>query len=134
MRVITYLGVAGGSLLEVLDLKIPSSTKNIEELVKIGELWTTLGNPKKRRQYKRGVPRMDKHCAVLPAELEGAVKKEQKKNARIKKWPVCSHPFHLKTMVKLMRWPHIFWLVLLLFSLCPESASSQVQDASRNYI
>lgn len=134
MRVITYLGVAGGSLLEVLDLKHPSSTKNIEELVKIGELWTTLGNPKKRRQYKREVPRMDKHCAVLPAELEGAVKKEQKKNARIKKWPVCSRPFHLKTMVKLMRWPHIFWLVLLLFSLCPESASSQVQDASRNYI
>lgn len=133
MRVITYLGVAGGPLMKILELEHPSSARNIKELLfKIGELWTTLGNPKKRQQYKYG---MHKHGAMLPAKIEGAEKKEQKKNARMKKWPVCSIPFHLKTMVKLMRWPHIFlWLMLLLFSVCPESASSQVQDASRNYV
>lgn len=136
MRVITYSGVAGGPLMEVLDLKHPSSTRNIKELLfNIVELWTTLGNPKKGQQYKCRVPRMDKHGAVLTAKIEGSSKKEQKKNARIKKWPVCSLPFNLRTMVKLMRWPHIFfWLMLLLFSLCPESASSQVQNASRNEV
>lgn len=134
MRVITYSGVAGGPLMEVLDLKRPSSTRNIKELLfKIGELWTTVRNPKKRQQYKCRVPRMDKRGAVLSAKIEGAAKKEQKKTARMKTWPLCSTPFNLKTMVKMMGRPHIFfWLMLLLFSLCPESASSQVQDASSN--
>lgn len=135
MRVITYLGVAGSPLMEVLDLEHPSSTRNNKELLfKVGELWTTLGNQKKRQQNNCGVPRMDKHGSVLSGKVEGAVKKEQKMNARMKTWPVCSIPFHLKTTVKSMPWPHIFfWLMLLLFSLCPESASSQVQNASRNY-
>lgn len=135
MRVITYSGVAGGPLMEVSDLKHPSSTRNIKEpRFKIGELWTILGNSKRRQQSKRGVPRMDKHGAVLSAKRRGAVKREQKKNARTKKWPVCSIPFHLKTVVKPMRRPHTcFWLMILLFSLCPESASSQVQNASRKY-
>lgn len=132
MRVITHSGVTGGPLMEVLDLKHPSSTRNIKEpRFKIGEPWTTLGNSEKRQQYKCGVPRMDKHVAGLCAK-KGAVKKEQKKNARTKKRPVGSIPFYLKTMVKLMRWPYIFfWLITLLFSLCPESASSQVRDASK---
>lgn len=128
MRVITYLGVAEGPLMEVLDLEHPSSTRNIKELLfKTGELWTSLGNQKKRQQYKCGVPRKDKHGALLSAKIEVAVKKGHKNNARMKKRPVCSIPFHLKTIVRLMRWPQIFFWLMLLFSLCSESASSQVK-------
>lgn len=131
MRVITYLGVAEGPLMEVLDLEHPSFIRNIKELLKTGELWTTLGIQRKRPQYQCGVPRKDKHGALLSAKIEVAVKKGHENNARMKKWPICSIPFHLKTIVKLTRWPQIFfWSMLLLLSLCPESASSQVQDAS----
>lgn len=133
MRVITYLGVAEGPLMEVLDLEHPSSIRNIKELpFKTGELWTTLGIQRKRPQYKCGVPRKDKHGALLSAKIEVAVKKGHENNARMKKWPICSIPSHLKTTVKLTRWPQIFFwsMLLLLLSLCPQSASSQVQDAS----
>lgn len=153
MRVITYLGVAAGLLMEALDPEHPSTSRNIKELVlKIGELWTSLGTPKnlvvqfceftglrgiqqralnlntgqdKREIYKYGAHISYNPGAVLSAKIEGAIKK-----ARRKRWPICANPFNLKTMVKLMQWPHIFlWLTVLLFSLCPELVSSQVGDA-----
>lgn len=147
MRVITYLGVVGGPLMEALDPEHPSTSRNIKELVfKIGELWTTLGTPKnlfvqfyelkdlrgiqhinlhtgqdKREIYKCGVHFSYNPGAVLSARVEGALKK-----ARRKRWPICANPFHLKTMVKLMQWPPIILWLMVLFSLCPESVSSQV--------
>lgn len=135
MRVITYLGESGGPLMDVLDLKPASFTRNIKEpRFKIGELWTTLCSPKKRQPYQCGAPKMDKHGAVLSAKIEGAVKKEKEKTARMNKWPVCSIPLLLKTVVNLMGWPHIFfWLMLLFFSLCPEFASSQVLACLRKW-
>lgn len=136
--------------MEALDPEHPSTSRNIKELIfKIGELWTTLGTPKnlvvqfcefkdlrgiqqramnlhtgqdKREIYKCGVDISYNPGAVLSARVEHSLKK-----ARRKKWPICANPFHLKTMVKLMQWPPIFlWLMVLLFSLCPESVSSQV--------
>lgn len=135
--------------MEALDPEHPATSSNIKELVfKIGELWTSPGTPKnlvvqlelkglrgiqqramnlntgqdKREIYKCGVHISYDPGAVLSAKIEGALKK-----ARRKRWPICANPFHLKTMVKLMQWPHIFlWLMVLLFSLCPESVSSQV--------
>lgn len=138
--------------MEALDPEHPSTSRNIKELVfKIGELWTSLGTPKnlvvqlefkglrgiqqrpmnldtgqdKREIYNCGVHISYNPGALLSAKIEGALKK-----ARRKRWPICANPFHLKTMVKLMQWRHIFlWLMVLLFSLCPESVSSQVGDA-----
>lgn len=144
--------------MEALDLEHPSSSssssRSIKELIfNIGECWTTPGAPKnsavqfcefkgrrgieqrdvtlntereKRATCKRGVRSGYNRGAVTSAEMEGAVKK-----ARTKTWRVCAIPFHLKTMVNMMGWPHFFlWsMVLLLLSLCPESASSQVRGA-----
>lgn len=139
--------------MEALDPEHPSTSRNIKELAfKIGELWTSLGTPKnlvvqfcefkglqgiqqramnlntgkdKREIYKCGVHISYNPGAVLSAKIEGALKK-----ARRKRWPICANLFYLKTMVKLMQWPHILiWLMVLLISLCPESVSSQVGDA-----
>ncbi|TDH17235.1 hypothetical protein EPR50_G00006290 [Perca flavescens] len=71
---------------------------------------------------------------ILPAaETEGEIKQTEKRMAKRKTMPVFSWLFHLKNitetvenMMKGMRWHQIFlWLTLLLFSLCPKSASSQ---------
>lgn len=144
--------------MEALDLEHPSSSSssssrnNKELLFNIGECWTTPGAPnnsavqfcefkgrrgieqrnvtlnterEKRATYKRGVHSGYNRGAVTSAKMEDAVKK-----ARMKTWHVCAIPFHLKTMVKMMGWPHFFlWSMVVLLSLCPESASSQVRDA-----
>lgn len=136
--------------MEALDLEHPSSSRNIKELIfNIGELWTSLGTPKnsgvqlsefkglrgiqqramnlntgqdKREIYRCGDHISNNAATVLSAKIEGALKKSRRKT-----WPICANPFHLKTMVKLIQWPHNFlWVMVLLFSLCPELASSQV--------
>lgn len=156
MRVITYLGAAGGPLMEGLDVKHPSSTssRNIKELIlKIGELWTMLGAPmnsvqlcefkslrgiehkdvtsnkeqEKREICKHGVSRMDRPGSAFPADIKSAVKK-----ATMKKWPLRVIPHRLTTTVTLMQWPQMFLWFMLLFSLGPEAASSQVPDDPTN--
>ncbi|XP_070842368.1 usherin [Chaetodon trifascialis] len=71
------------------------------------------------------------------AETEGEIKQEDGRMATRKSWLVSPRPFYLKNitegevkrgknMMKGVRWHHIFlWLILLLFSLCPEAASAQ---------
>lgn len=142
--------------MEALDLEHPSSSssssRNIKELIfNIGECWAMPGAPKnsavqfcefkgrrgierrdvtlntereKRATYKRGVRSGYNSGSVTSARTEGAVKK-----GRMKTWHVCAVPFHPKTMVKMMGWPHFFLWSMVLLSLCPESASSQVRGA-----
>ncbi len=78
------------------------------------------------------------------AETEGEIRQREKRTGKRKRWPVFPWPFHLKniaegdvkgekSMVKEMRWQHVFlWLTLVLFSLCPEPASSQVRVAFKS--
>lgn len=79
------------------------------------------------------------------AETEGEIKQREKRMGKRKRRPVFPFsPFHLKniiegdvkgekSMMKETRWRHIFlWLTLLLFSLCPKPASSQVRVAFKS--
>lgn len=80
------------------------------------------------------------------SEAEGAIKQKEKKKGKRKRWPVFPLPFHLKNIsegevkrgkstMKGMRWHHVFlWLILLLFSMCPETASSQVRVAFKRHV
>lgn len=90
----------------------------------------------KSRKYVSGLLSAD--------ETEGEIKQIEEMKEKRRRRPVFPWPFHLenitegkeerkkrgKNMVKRKRWHHIFlWLILLLFSLCPKPASSQVRVA-----
>lgn len=75
------------------------------------------------------------------AETQGEIERREQGMGKKKRWPVFIWPFHLrnitegevergKNVMKGMRRHHIFlWLILLLYSLCPIPASSQVRVA-----
>lgn len=77
------------------------------------------------------------------SEAERAIK--QKEKGKRKRWPVFPLPFHLKNIsdeevkrgkntMKGMRWHHVFLWLILLFSLCPKPASSQVRAAFKRHV
>lgn len=88
-----------------------------------------------RHNSKFNVPGTALAAKIEDTRNQKETKKEQRKQRRI-----VPLPFHLKNafegglrrgkkMMKRMRGHHIFlWLILLLFSLCPKSASSQVSS------
>lgn len=86
----------------------------------------------------------DDSGTLSPTETEGAIKQKEKKKGKKKRWSVFPLHFHLKNisegevkrgknMMKGMRSHRIFlWFILLLFSLCPKTASSQVRVAFKS--
>ena len=86
--------------------------------------------------------RTDVFGILSAAETEGKIEQREERMEKRKTWPVFPRPFHLKHITEgevkreknmMMRWHHIFlWLILLLFSLCPKPASSQVRGAVKS--
>ncbi len=78
---------------------------------------------------------------IRSAAEEVESKQKEERMEKLRRWSVFPCPFHLKNItegevkraqnvMKRMRWHRIFlWLILLLFSLCPKPASSQVRVA-----
>lgn len=88
-----------------------------------------------RHNRESNVPR-----TAVAAKIEGIRNQKETKKEQRNELCVVPLPFHLKNafegglrrgkkMMKQMRGRHILlWLILLLFSLCPKSASSQVSS------
>lgn len=69
-------------------------------------------------------------------ETEGEIKQREKRMRSTQIWPLFPWPFYTKnitvrgkSMMKRMKWHHLFIWLPLLFSLCPTPASSQVRVA-----
>nr|XP_040024120.1 usherin isoform X2 [Gasterosteus aculeatus aculeatus] len=69
---------------------------------------------------------------LLAAETEGEIKQREKRMRSTQIWPLFPWPFYTKnitvrgkSMMKRMKWHHLFIWLPLLFSLCPTPASSQ---------
>lgn len=104
-------------------------------------------NKQVRKTLKSGRECVEgRHKSRTDVSWTGEIKRREERMGERRRWPVFPRPFHLNNItegevksgtitMKGMRRHHIFlWFALLLFSLCPKPASSQVRVAFKSQL